>query len=145
MTADRAVNQLRHRLALKLSAAGLCVCSLQALASTSFDTDCPTDVLTGLNAVTVAGPSLQIESADRNRSKSAPETADTGAPVPTADPAITSSSVLDEFLGDEESAGAGLHGREDERPALPKTATRLPGIAEEDLPRFRRQMFRTDI
>lgn len=27
----------------------------------------------------------------------------------------------------------------------PETALRLPGVAEEDLPRFRRQMYRTDI
>lgn len=66
---------------------------------------------------------------------------------PASPAALTEGRLLDEIFGEEETPDQALPGDEPEQKpiALPPTATRLPGVATEELPRFRRQMYRLDI
>ena len=66
---------------------------------------------------------------------------------PASPAALTKGRLLDEIFAEEETPDQSLLGDEPEQKpvALPPTATRLPGVATEELPRFRRQMYRLDI
>ena len=147
MKANRTPAQPLRRLALSVGAAGLCMASLQALAATGLDRDCPDEPLSDLQVDTVTDPVLRSEPADRR--KTAPLTksgVDSEGLTPArAVPAITSRSTLDDLLVEEDRALDLPGDQHNRRSELPPTATRLPGVANEELPRYRRQMYRTDI
>ena len=97
--------------------------------------------------VEISDQSLSIKLVDHGPTDSA---ADMKAPA--TDPAVEkltspalAADTADTTLTDSENAS----GAETEAAAaaddLPETALRLPGVSEKELPRFRRQMYRTDI
>jgi len=119
--------------------------SASAFASNGFDTHCA-EANDALPTPKIPAPSLTIEvvehgltiaSADldtaaaKSDSKSAvsPALADAAEKLSTDD--------LDEQAGADESAGTNTQ--------PPGAALRLPGVSDENLPRFRRQMYRKDI
>jgi hypothetical protein len=115
-----------------------------AFASNGFTVDCD-GVNAALPAVEIPTPSLVIRTVDHGLTDSAADMKD-----PASDPSvekITSpalAEVADVSLSSSESSSA------DEEAAvpvndLPETALSLPGVSEKDQPRFRRQMYRTDI
>lgn len=116
-----------------------------AFASNGFKSDCD-ELNDALPAVEVPTPSLTIRVVDHGLTDSA---ADMKAPA--SDPAVEKvtspalAEVAEVKLSDSSESGSAE--KDDAIPAndLPETALRLPGVAEKDQPRFRRQMYRTDI
>jgi len=116
-----------------------------AFASNGFKLDCD-EINAALAAVEIPTPSLAIRAVDYGLTDSAAELKD-----PASDPSvekITSpalAEVADVNLNDSSESSSAEEG--DVLPAngLPETALRLPGVSEEDQPRFRRRMYRTDI
>ena len=68
---------------------------------------------------------------------------DEDATAPTLRTIDASESVASGDVNDEESEAA--ENATIRNTEMPDIATRLPGVSSSDLPRFRRQMFRTDI
>ena len=58
--------------------------------------------------------------------------------VPLAGPAVPSTDADDAAVPEVDEAETPIN-------ETPPTATRLPGVSETDQPRYRRQMYRTDI
>ena len=117
-----------------------------AIASNGFKSDCD-EINDALPAVEVPAPSLTIRRVDHGQTDSA---ADMKAPA--TDPAaekVTSPALAettDSKLADSDDTSttetdAAAATSDD----LPETALSLPGVSEKELPRFRRQMYRTDI
>lgn len=116
-----------------------------AFASNGFKSDCD-EVSDALPAVKIPTPSLTVRVLDHGLTNSAADMKD-----PATDPAdeTISSPALAEVaevkLND--NAEPVVTDDDDALPAnnLPETALVLPGVSEQQLPRFRRQMYRTDI
>lgn len=114
-------------------------------ASNGFKSDCD-EVNDALPAVEIPTPSLTIRLVDHGETDSAADMKD-----PASDPAIEKvtspalAEVADVKLND--SSESSSTETDDAIPVndLPETALSLPGVAEKDQPRFRRQMYRTDI
>ena len=148
MTANFALHNLQRHLGLALSTAALSLLTMTAVAATTLEKDCPKyGDLDRLEVATVAAPGLRLEAADRDgiEASEAARTDDAPSAEPQPAPAITSSNILNDLLADEDANDQSVDGVDEQPPELPPTVTRLPGIADEDLSRFRRQMFRTDI
>jgi hypothetical protein len=116
-----------------------------ALASNGFKSDCD-EVSEALPAVKIPTPSLTVRVVDHGLTNSAADMKD-----PASDPAAEKinspalAEVADVKLNDNGEATA--TDDDDALPVnnLPETALVLPGVSEQQLPRFRRQMYRTDI
>jgi hypothetical protein len=116
-----------------------------AFASNGLTINCD-EVSESLAAIQIPTPSLTIITVDYGLTDSAADMKD-----PASDPAaekLTSpalAEVADVNLND--SSESSSANEDDAVPAndLPETALKLPGVSEEDQPRFRRQMYRTDI
>ena len=116
-----------------------------AFASNGFKSDCD-EVNDALPAVEIPTPSLTIRLVDHGETDSAADMKDAAS-----DPAIEKvtspalAEVADVKLND--SSESSSTETDDAIPVndLPETALKLPGVAEKDQPRFRRQMYRTDI
>lgn len=126
-----------------LAVLALGTCPLAATAATGIDEDCP-ETRAAIVAE-ISPPSLQVDAAE-HVADPATRVADDAAARPLDSGRETQTSALMRELpprpvDDSESLGSDEATTRD----LPPTETRLPGIADEDLPRFRRQMFRTDI
>lgn len=116
-----------------------------AFASNGFKSDCD-EVNDALPAIEIPSSSLTIRVVDHGLTDSAADMKD-----PASDPAAekvtapTLTEVADVKLSD---SGESISAETDDAVPvndLPETALKLPGVAEEDQPRFRRQMYRTDI
>jgi len=123
----------------------LSVCCSSALASSGFKTHC-SEVTDVLPIAEVSLPSLNLRPVDHGLIDAAAEMRD-----PAAEPAEEDlpASALAEAKTTS-STDAVEEEAEDEAKVTPVsdppgTAVRLPGVAEKDQPRFRRQMNRTDI
>ena len=115
---------------------------LPGLAATGVDVECPetereSNFVTAVELPTLAIPSLQIDIAEHGVDSSANIEAEIVDP-PLASPAANTGS-------DEDEAATDIEGADATRNETAPTATRLPGVSETDQPRFRRQMYRTDI
>ena len=116
-----------------------------AIASNGFTLDCD-EVNEALPAVEIPTPSLVIRAVDHGLTDSAADMKD-----PASDPGAEKISspalaeVADVSLDDSSESSSAEE--DDAVPVndLPETALRLPGVSEEQQPRFRRQMYRTDI
>lgn len=116
-----------------------------AIASNGFKSDCD-EVNDALPAVDIPAPSLTIRVVDHGLTDSAADMKD-----PATDPAAETidsralAEVADVKLNDNGESSA--TDDDDTMPInnLPETALVLPGVSEKELPRFRRQMYRTDI
>ena len=117
-----------------------------ALASNGFKSDCD-EINDALPAIEIPASPLTIRLADHGLTDSEADMKD-----PATDPAedkLTSPALAestDTKLTDSEETGttetdAAAAAADD----LPETAISLPGVSEKELPRFRRQMNRTDI
>jgi len=108
-----------------------------AIASSGVEVQCPeADNERQLTVAEIAAPSLTIEVAEHGVDSSAAIDDEIDEPKALA-PVPMPAEYDDDSVGDKESSPPRIE-------SLP-TATRLPGVAESDLPRLRRQMFRTDI
>ena len=116
-----------------------------AFASNGFKSDCD-EVNDALPAVEIPAPSLTIRVVDHGLTDSAADMKD-----PANDPAaekITApalAEVADVNLSDSGESSSAETDVAVPANNLPETALKLPGVAEKDQPRFRRQMYRTDI
>ena len=116
---------------------------LPGLAATGVDVKCPESereknrVVAEAESPRLAIPLLTIDVADHAVDSEADIEAEIVDP-PLASPAVNTSSDSDETANDVEDADGAIN------EAAP-TATRLPGVSDTDQPRFRRQMYRTDI
>ena len=116
-----------------------------AFASNGFKLDCD-EVNETLRAVQIPTPSLVIRAVDHGLTDSAADMKD-----PASDPSVEKISspalaeVADVSLNN--SSESSSANEDDAVPVndLPETALRLPGVSEKEQPRFRRQMYRTDI
>ena len=116
-----------------------------AFASNGFKLDCD-EVNETLPAVEAPTPSLVIRTVDHGLTDSAADMKD-----PASDPGVEKISspalaeVTDVSLNN--SSESSSADEDDAVPVndLPETALRLPGVSEKEQPRFRRQMYRTDI
>jgi hypothetical protein len=105
----------------------------------------PTVFLLACSAGASASNGIGSDRIQIDETRSLPEV--TSEPFRVIDPEHRGGRLLDEIFGEEETPDQALPGDEPEQKpiALPPTATRLPGVATEELPRFRRQMYRLDI
>lgn len=115
----------------------LALLSVPALASTGVDVHCP-ESDKELNTVEISEPALKsalkIEVADNTV-----DSEDGVADEITDDPAESTKAATPRLSSSGNDDGS------TPRDEAPPTATRLPGVSDSDLPRFRRQMYRTDI
>ena len=113
------------------------------LAATGVDVECPESerqnrlVATDIELPKLVLPTLKIDVADHGVDSSA-DIEDEIVDPPLTSPAVSSGEEVDEATTEVKEADATL---DDAAP----TATRLPGVSETDQPRYRRQMYRTDI
>ena len=119
--------------------------SVSAFASNGFDTHC-TEANNALPTPKIPAPSLTIEVAEHGLTIAAAEMdtpaakSDNKSAVSPALADVTkklSADDLDEQAGADESANTITQ--------PPGAGLRLPGVSDENLPRFRRQMYRKDI
>lgn len=116
-----------------------------AFASNGFKLDCD-EVNTALAAVEIPTPLLAIRAVDHGLTDSAADKKD-----PASDPSVekitspTLAEVADVSLNDSSESNSAEEDDVVPVNGLPETALRLPGVSEKELPRFRRQMYRTDI
>ena len=119
--------------------------STSALASNGFDTDC-TETDNALPAPQIPTPSLTVEVAEHGLTIASAHL-DAPAAIPgnesVVSPALAdvakkpSTDDLDKQADADESTGFNTQ--------PPGPALQLPGVSDANLPRFRRQMYRTDI
>ena len=113
------------------------------LAATGVDVECPESeaqnrlVATDVQIPQLELPALNISVAEHGVDSSA-DIEDEISDPPLASPTVTNGKEAEEVAEDIDDADDGIS---DTSP----TATRLPGVSESELPRFRRQMYRTDI
>lgn len=116
-----------------------------AFASNGFKSDCE-EINDALPEIKIPSPSLTIRRVDHGETDSAADMKDP-ASDPSAEEIISPAlaEVTDVNLIDSSESSSAED--EDVNPVndLPETALRLPGVSEKELPRFRRQMYRTDI
>ena len=116
---------------------------LPGFAATGVDIKCPESerednlVVADVEMPRLPVPLLNIDVADHAVDSEADIEAEIVDP-PLASPAASTGNDKDEPASDVEEADAALN-------ETAPTATRLPGVSETDQPRFRRQMYRTDI
>ena len=117
-----------------------------AIASNDIKSDCH-EINNSPQAFEVPAPSLTIRLVDRGLTES-----ESDMKAPAADPAgekVTSPALAadttDTAVSDDEDTGTTDTDTAAAADDLPDTALRLPGVSEKELPRFRRQMYRTDI
>ena len=122
-----------------------------AHASSGVDSECP-EVRNSLEVSQITAPALAIQVVDHAVSSSAEidekidDTKRNANSEVVPELSAATRELLQEVFGDEEQEDADVIDEADSTPSeLPPTATRLPGVSEEELPRFRRQMYRTDI
>lgn len=142
------------RLAFCLLAGLVATATVPTLAATGVDPECP-PLRADSDSLGLVPPSLRIEVEPANPAVAVPiaspspvvRTQDDDAQAEVATTrAATTSQLLDELLRKRQAAARTENPPGEElEPGRPSTATRLPGIDDEDLPRFRRHMFRTDI
>ena len=114
-----------------------------SLAATGVDVECPESerqhklVAADIELPQLVVPSLKIDVADHGVDSSAAIDDEIVDP-PLTSPAVSSGDEDHDTSTDVKEADATL---DDAAP----TATRLPGVSETDQPRYRRQMYRTDI
>jgi len=121
----------------------LALCTAPALASSGIDVRCPeADEKRELTAEEIATPpqhalpSLTLRVSDHG----------VDARTAAGDDMIETSLVAPSVQTAEEAQQSESFDNPDaSRDDIPPTATRLPGVSATDQPRFRRQMFRTDI
>ena len=143
MAEHRATAQFKRPTGLTVVIGLLAAASLQAVASTSIDPECPGMGIVPA-AIEIPPPSLRIEKTDLGSAERLPVAS--SAPVAEAPAPTLATEVLDELLGKQaENADELVDAGDTQQPELPPSATRLPGVDDEDMPRFRRQMYRTDI
>lgn len=115
----------------------LAVLSVPTLASTGVDVHCP-ESDNDLNTVEISeqalNPALKIKVADNTV-----DSEDGVADEITDDPAESAKAAAPRLSSSGNDDGT------TPRNEAPPTATRLPGVFDSDQPRFRRQMYRTDI
>ena len=117
-------------------------CSSAAIASSGVAAG-NDEVTDALPAPALPSPSLNIKMTDRGLVSAAADMQASAAELSAdkvASPALAEDIELTEDQEDDDQ-GAGGNPVTD----APETALRLPGVAEQDLPHFRRQMYRTDI
>lgn len=120
----------------------LAICSSSVFASSGVISDCD-EVTAALSTPALPSPSLNIKVVDHGLVDAAADMQASAVELTAekmASPALTEDL---ELTDDVEESGA-----EDASSPVndaPETALRLPGVAEQDLPHFRRQMYRTDI
>ncbi|MDX1480107.1 MAG: hypothetical protein R3315_00430 [Woeseiaceae bacterium] len=125
-----------------IAAAAILLASIPAGAASNFDPDCPSLEPDADAAATLPAPVLRIEMTELMT----PPTPLTRHALATREtPAMNAGQAVDELLDTAELAADDVEAADREVQSLPPTATRLPGVDAEELPRFRRQMFRTDI
>ena len=99
-----------------------------------------------LPAVEIPAPSLTIRRTDHGLTESAADMKD-AATEPSSEE--VSSPALADAASTKSTDSTDTEAEADENAVPvsnpPETALRLPGVSEEDQPRFRRQMYRTDI
>lgn len=130
-------------LATTLAGLALGCSSVAASAATGVDEDCPE---TSAEIVAeFSPPSLHLDPVENvSDSAVADQHSATARPLAGGREGQTSAMLREALPQPVDEADA--IGADGERSRdLPATEMRLPGIADEDLPRFRRQMFRTDI
>ena len=116
--------------------------SASALASNGFDTHC-TEADDALPAPKIPAPSLTVEVAEHGLTVASAHM-DAPAAKPGSESAVspaladvTKNPSVDEQDDADESTGSSTQ--------RPRSVLRLPGVSDANLPRFRRQMYRTDI
>lgn len=129
----------------------LVLVSAQVLASSGIDRQCPT--LAPRSDTTLLEPAYRIDA----REVEAAAAADTALAEEDSDgtphigganhSTVASRRLIEDLMEQAEHRTATTENSKEQlrKTGLPPTATRLPGIDDEDLPRFRRHMFRTDI
>lgn len=134
----------KHTLAHAAGLAALLLAAWSAplLAATGVDVECPeSDPQNKLVATEVElpkiTPSLKVDVADHGVDSSA-DIEDEIIDPPLASPAVSQGDEAEESAAEVDEADAGLN-------ETSPSATRLPGVSETEQPRFRRQMYRTDI
>ena len=120
--------------------------STSALASSGFKTHC-SEVTHELPAPEIPAPSLNIKLADHGLIDA---TADMNAPASEPGNETLPSPALADIKNKSAPETANDDNLVEDAKAVPvskpsETALTLPGVPEEDQPRFRRQMYRTDI
>ena len=130
-------------LAATLAIAAFGFGSVTASAATGVDEDCPE---TRAEIVAeISPPSLHVNAVEHVGDTSVTAT-DSAAARPLASGTDTqTSALLNKALPRPAGDSDSIASEKDSTRDLPPTDMRLPGVADEDLPRFRRQMFRTDI
>lgn len=109
-----------------------------ASASSGFDVDC--------NEVTEAPPTPELPTPSLNVQVVDHGLVDASANIAAPPAALSADDMVAPTLVDDVADD----GEDDDQASgpvstPPETALRLPGVSEEELPRFRRQMYRTDI
>lgn len=116
-----------------------------AFASNGFTADCDS-VNETLSNVEIPNSSLAIRTVDHGLTDSAADMKD-----PASDPSVEKiaapalADVSDVSLNDSSDSSSVEEDNVVPANDLPETALRLPGVSEKEQPRFRRQMYRTDI
>ncbi len=119
--------------------------SMSAVASNGFDTHC-TEATDALPAPEISIQVLTINVVEHGLIS---VTADMVAPAAdSVSDAVVSPALADVTTKSSSDAADKQAGVDESAPTaneLPGSALQLPGVSEADLPRFRRQMYRTDI
>ena len=135
----------KHALLSGTAAVLLGAWSMSALASNGFETICSA-AARALPAAEIPVRSLTIEVVEHGLTSAA---ADMDAPTAeSVSEAVVSpalANVTTKSLGDAVEKQVGLDETAGTASELPGSALQLPGVSQANLPRFRRQMYRTDI
>jgi hypothetical protein len=155
VTAWLAVTLKRQHIASLGSLALLIACGSHALAASGLDSNCIEHSASCAVDRTDAAATAPLSATVTESALSSSETIDsflTESPVETAQGTLTpiytgTRDFLREIFGDDDLQGDfEIDTDSDPKPSdPPPTATRVPGIDSDDLPRFHRQMFRQDI
>lgn len=123
-----------------------CLSCSTAIASNGFKSDCE-EINDALPEVAIPATSLTIRLADHGLTDS-----EADMKAPATDPAsdeLTSPALAEstdaKLTDSEETSTTETDAAAAATDDLPETALSLPGVSEKELPRFRRQMYRTDI
>jgi hypothetical protein len=116
--------------------------SSAALASSGINVDC-NEVTEDLPRPELPSPSLNITVVDHGLG-------DVAADIQALPSEISAEQIASPVLSDELELAEDSESSDSDSVGVPvstppETALRLPGVAEEDQPHFRRQMYRTDI
>ncbi len=135
MTTRPTASGISRRGALGASGLLFAACCAPALAANGVDATCAeASADRQLSAREIATPALTIDIVEHGVDSTAAideDLIDSTLIVPAAEAAEQDDARIDET--------------DTPQHEIPPTATRLPGVSDSDLPRFRRQMYRTDI